>query len=640
MGYSSCLAHLAPADRAAYLATLSPGHDVDHRGTEFTASLLNELLDALREPDGLLRLGRAWFDGATFSDEARFDGATFSADARFSDATFSDTALFDDVTFSEVAGFMNVTFSASAQFGGATFSNIAWFDGATFSDTAWFGSATFSGIARFDDVAFSDHARFGNVTFSAAARFGGATFSAALFDGAVFSDDAKFLDVTFSDSALFENVAFSAAARFDGVTFSSNVWFDGATFSDDAWFGGATFSAAAQFDGAVFSADAMFNGAKFPEATQLGPLACRGTLYLSGATFRKPVTIEAAAEAVICMRTGWESTATLRLRYATVDLSDAVVTQPIAVTAHTAPFATDNGIVIDETGLAGDAAVRITSLRGVDAAQLVLTNTDLTECRFFGAFHLDQLRLEGETVFARTPSGTDVRRVIPLRWTDRLALAEEHHWRAQPNHRPRLRIGWTQAPPEAGPAVCLPGAPALAALYRQLRKAFEDGKNEPGAADFYYAEMEMRRLGAASRRTRAERGLLTAYWALSGYGLRASRALIWLGVAMTTTILALMMWGLPTNDPKPRTTGALPAAGQAMTLTTDTPDPIVTGPIGNRFTGKRAKKATRIAINSVVFRTSGQNLTAAGGDIEMASRLFEPVLLGFAALAIRGRVKR
>ena len=32
------------------------------------------------------------------------------------------------------------------------------------------------------------------------------------------------------------------------------------------------------------------------------------------------------------------------------------------------------------------------------------------------------------------------------------------------------------------------------ALYRALRKGREDVKDEPGAADFYYGEMEMRRL--------------------------------------------------------------------------------------------------------------------------------------------------
>ncbi|MFE7711868.1 hypothetical protein ACFU6I_40355 [Streptomyces sp. NPDC057486] len=45
-------------------------------------------------------------------------------------------------------------------------------------------------------------------------------------------------------------------------------------------------------------------------------------------------------------------------------------------------------------------------------------------------------------------------------------------------------------------------------------------------------------------------------------------------------------------------------------------------------------------LNSVVFRSSGQDLTTAGTYIEMASRVTEPVLLGLAVLAIRNRVKR
>jgi hypothetical protein len=80
-------------------------------------------------------------------------------------------------------------------------------------------------------------------------------------------------------------------------------------------------------------------------------------------------------------------------------------------------------------------------------------------------------------------------------------------------------------------------------LYRALRKGREDTKDEPGAADFYYGEMEMRRLarrpvnpigagriGAASRR-RVERWILTAHWLVSGYGLRAWRAVAALAVA-------------------------------------------------------------------------------------------------------------
>ncbi|MGR3867079.1 hypothetical protein ACUXZZ_00645 [Streptomyces graminifolii] len=88
------------------------------------------------------------------------------------------------------------------------------------------------------------------------------------------------------------------------------------------------------------------------------------------------------------------------------------------------------------------------SLSGADAAHLVLHNVDLTTGRFLGTIHLDQLRLEGHCPLA--PAGP--------RWTKRHTLA------------------------------------ALAPVYRQLRKSFEDSKNEQDAADFHYGEMTMRRL--------------------------------------------------------------------------------------------------------------------------------------------------
>ncbi|MGW1765015.1 hypothetical protein ACWCQL_13190 [Streptomyces sp. NPDC002073] len=51
-------------------------------------------------------------------------------------------------------------------------------------------------------------------------------------------------------------------------------------------------------------------------------------------------------------------------------------------------------------------------------------------------------------------------------------------------------------------------------------------------------------------------------------------------------------------------------------------------------------KALITTLNSVVFRSSGQDLTTAGTYIEMTSRLLEPTLLALAALAVRGRIKR
>ncbi|MFJ5212798.1 hypothetical protein [Streptomyces nigra] len=270
--------------------------------------------------------------------------------------------------------------------------------------------------------------------------------------------------------------------------------------------------------------------------------------------------------------------------------------------------------------------VHMASLRGVDAAHLVLADLDLSTCLFTGTVHLDQIRLEGDCSFGTPPSGLHWRRWPPVRLTQRRVLAEEQHWRAR---RPRAVPGWVAGTGSAGPL-------QLAPVYRALRKAFEDGKHEPGAADFYYGEMEMRR--HADDIPRSEKWLLNAYWALSGYGLRASRALAWLGSAMLLTIILMMAFGIAQDDPKQTATGTVPAGGGKVTFEIEKDDP--QNPTGDRFTGERFEKALNITLNSVVFRSSGQDLTTAGTYIEMASRLTEPVLLGLAVLAVRNRVKR
>ena len=82
----------------------------------------------------------------------------------------------------------------------------------------------------------------------------------------------------------------------------------------------------------------------------------------------------------------------------------------------------------------------------------------------------------------------------------------------------------------------------------------------------------------------------------------------------------------------------MPPGGGRVTFEIDKNDP--QNPVGDRFTGKRFEKALNVTFNSVVFRSSGQDLATAGTYIEMASRVTEPVLLGLAVLAVRSRVKR
>ncbi len=415
------------------------------------------------------------------------------------------------------------------------------------------------------------------------------------------------------------------------ATFEHDAWFVSAAFKRGAKFGSAIFEGDAWFRFATFEREARFESATFARAVRVGPLVCAGRVVLSGAVFGGPVTLSVAAPRLECRRTRWSSTAEVRLRYATVDFANAVFEYPLTIAAEPDPFVLTDGQQVAEDLLANapGPGVRLASLRGVDAAHLVLSDVDLSECLFTGTVHLDQLRLEGACTFDTVPPAVHWRRWPPVRFTERRTLAEEHHWRA--GQQGAIR-GWNVAVLGAGRA----GPLQLAPVYRALRKALEDGKHESGAADFYYGEMEMRRHADDIRRS--ERGLLTAYWALSGYGLRASRALAWLGAAMLLTIVFLMAFGLAKDTPKQTATGTVPAGGGTVIFEIDKDDP--QNPTVNRFTGERFEKALNITLNSVVFRSSGQDLTTAGTYIEMTSRLTEPVLLGLAVLAVRNRVKR
>ncbi|MGW0546241.1 pentapeptide repeat-containing protein [Streptomyces altiplanensis] len=654
-GHTLCLAHLADPDRDAYLVGLTPGADVDHRGTPFTRPLLDALLNAVRDPTtGHSHLGTALFESATFSGRAGFESVTFTGDAEFESVTFTGEAWFEGATFSGRAGFGSVTFTGEAWFERVTFRGNAWFEWATFTRDAGFASATFTGNAEFRSATFTGNAWFEWATFTGNAWFKSATFKRvawfksatfrrdAWFKSATFADDAEFGratftgdagfdSVTFIGDAMFVSVTFAGSTQFESATFRRDAWFKSATFADDAWFERATFTGDAGFDSVTFIGDAMFESANFAEAAALGPFLCSGRVLLSGATFGGPVILSFAARRLECRRTRWSATAEIRLRYATVDFTHAVFEYPLTIAAEPDPFMLANGQHLAETALASapGSGVRLASLRGVDAAHLVLADIDLSKCLFTGTVHLDQLRLEGACIFETTPHTMHWRGWHPMWFTHRRTLVEEHYWRAR---QPAAAPGWQAAPSGASHV----GPVQLAPVYRALRKAFEDGKHEPGAADFYYGEMEMRR--HADDIPRSERSLLVAYWALSGYGLRASRALGWLAAAMLVTILLLMGFGLPDNAPQQEATGTVPSGGGSVTFEIDKDDP--RNPTGQRFTGERFEKALNLTLNSVVFRSSGQDLTTAGIYIEMTSRLTEPVLLGLAVLAVRNRVKR
>ncbi len=600
-----CLAHAGDEERDAALKQVAQTGKIDARGVTISSTLLMKILDSTpRNPVGLAMLSEVRFDGATFQGDADFGGnagihgPTFQGNAWFGEATFQGDAGFTGATFQGYANFDGAIFQGAAQFYEATFRNPG-FEGATFQQGAVFTMAAFQGNAPFYGATFQGFAGFLRAGFQSDVWFTGVTFQRhAWFEGAYFEGDAWF--TAFVGDAAF--TIFEGDAEFTGATFQGKARFTGATFKGEARFGGATFKGSA----------AQFNGATFERAQQFGPLLAHRGLNLDAVQFALPVQVEASTPGLCCRRTRFPGGVQFRLRWARVVLDDTDLSAPSLLTGI--PRLADDELALAEQRIARawkrlfadeiSQQPRLLSLQRANVAGLGLGNVDLAGCRFNGAHNLDKLQLEGDVAFKLSPAR--------LRWDWRLVVAEECTWRADRTRPGRWTAPWW--PDWAGserPAVQNPGV--IAGLYRALRKGREDAKDAPGAADFYYGEMEMRRHahGQADGSQgwsggQVERGVLTAYWLVSGYGLRAWRALAWFAGIAVAFALAFHLVGF-TRPPQPATywTSLLYAFQSTISLTDDQ-----------------------------------VTLTAWGQLLQALLRLTGPVLLGLALLALRGRIKR
>jgi uncharacterized protein YjbI with pentapeptide repeats len=623
-----CLAHLTPSEWKGEVARLRRGERLDARRVAISPELLASLLADLAQ-GGRARLPAVDFGGAQFSGSGDFDGAQFSGDADFREARFS----------------------GDADFRGARFSGVARFGGARFSGVAGFRGARFSGVARFGGARFCRYAHFSGAQFSGYAHFGGARFSGdAGFRGARFSGNAEFGEARFSGHADFDRAQFSRYAHFLEAQFSGDADYFAARFSGDAGFRGARFSGNAEFGEARFSGHADFVAAQFSGDANFGHTVVAGTLRCDEAVFDRDLRVYLSASALSCRSTRFSGRAELNVRWAEVALDNAVFVgrsrlvgvgpwpaldeSAVRASRADAQYAlrADRG----DRQLDAQERPRLLSLRQAAVENLALGNVDLRPCRFFGAHGLDELRIEADCEFAAPPGW----------WrTHRRTLVEEHEWRERRHSRAAISNGGSgpsrpardaeDSPADAAasgwlPVECQPadwlrqdiGTEVLdpthiASLYRALRKAFEDRKDEPGAGDFYYGEMEMRRqrpprtpgpgrLRAQRRftRDRGERAILTLYWLVSGYGMRGSRALMCLAVTVAAGALLFGHGGFRGTHP----------AG---------------GPIA-------------FALESTIslLRAPAVKLTAGGEFVQIALRLLGPLFLGLALLALRGRIKR
>jgi uncharacterized protein YjbI with pentapeptide repeats len=327
-------------------------------------------------------------------------------------------------------------------------------------------------------------------------------------------------------------------------------------------------------------------------ATSIGALAVEGYCDLTGATFGGRVHLDVSAERVDLVGATFQSGGRVEVRRAAVDLKRVVLGAQLTLVGH--------------------ESASLLSIGDADAAMLSLSALDLSRCTFQGSHGLEQLQLESTRDLPVAPR--------PFR-TRRRSIADEHAWRARNSRvrRPDWKIPGTdlvtpstdvkrlvplaertaRAEPVSLPTLT---AAQVSATYRALRKGLESRSNEPGAADFYYGEMEMRLRDATT--SRAERVVIFLYWLTSGYGLRAARSLLCLGVVCAVGAVALHQSGLATPD---------------ATL------------------GDALLSALQAALPGVAV---DEALTNAGQVVDLVLSLLGPVLLGLFALALRNRVAR
>jgi hypothetical protein len=348
--------------------------------------------------------------------------------------------------------------------------------------------------------------------------------------------------VTFTDSANFKRAVFDDHAGFQGATFKALATFDAAKFRSYV-----------DFENAVFDGDATMWGATFQLARQLGPLVVHNGLVFDECVFAERVTIEAVASRVCARAAIFADGVRLSLRKAEIALDYADFGRASTLshaTKWTIPTAEHWCSSLFETA---GAQPRLTTLCGAQVAALSISGIDLRECRFFGAHGLESLIVEPSCRWPHTPSNWGC--------IDREMIVEESDWRRREEGRPRVtRVRWPHfAVRWSKHNVDLPKQPddhdgkvlepeQLAALYRALRKAREDNKDQAGAGDLYYGEMEMRRRTPIPTKRGRIRGccewlVISAYWLLAGYGLKASRAFAALTVVILLAAILLAQWG-------------------------------------------------------------------------------------------------
>jgi uncharacterized protein YjbI with pentapeptide repeats len=464
-------------------------------------------------------------------------------------------------------------------------------------------SAKFRSPANFTKCKFSGDTQLGRVGDQPPSEF----LAEATFNGAVFGSSEAFGSLVMTDTIFHRATSFRGAQFFGSVSFNDTRFKHAANLSSltikDApftrpWHGlnpmipaepprtvvlelrraqfGLSLELEAHVDGAAVVEDITFAGVSYSLAIttesdlQLRRLAFEAfnVLSLSSST---QVSVDQ-----VQMQGGGE----LRIGGKHFSMTNFTCAKPVLASSM-------GGQPCGKT--------RLSTLKGTNCDGLTLSGFHYGEARFLGATKLDSLIISGEFTLDVT-SGWRARRAV---------LAEEAEARSS-NASPFTKEYWTrlaaQTMVSSDPA---PELRHLAAVYRALRKGREDQKDEPGSADFYYGEMEMRRLSTPPI---VERAILTLYWLVSGYGLRAWRALGLLALVIVGAAAIISHFPLQAQD-----RGQPPSFASALLFSTQ---------------------------SGLSLAGSADHYSSIAQVCQLLLRIIVPTLIALAALAVRARVKR
>lgn len=246
---------------------------------------------------------------------------------------------------------------------------------------------------------------------------------------------------------------------------------------------------------------------------------------------------------------------------------------------------------------------KVLSLLNSDAGQMSFARVDLTLCSFHGAHGLGTVDIDSSVIFLTAPVWAGGRRYIADEYAWRSGAGRIHNfgWLIDGIHVGPQPPKFMRSAPQKVHLKPL-GAAQVAVIYRELRRSLESKSDMPGAADFYYGEMEMRRWSRQG--PLLDRLLATGYWVLSGYGLRPARALVWWSLAVIVGAFAMGPSGFVEGEWSPER--------------------------GSLF----ALRASLPGISTL------EKLTPLGQGIETSLRVLGPLLLALFVLALRARVMR